>query len=90
MEIEFVSYDGRYPHLCMGNLTLKVNGTYVTFNVCLRSGGTCSIIDGEEVVTEGEWEVDEYDLPENLTPYVDEITELVNENIPYGCCGGCL
>lgn len=92
MEIEFVSYDGKYPCLCMGNLILKVDGTNITFKGILASGGTCGFRNdfSEEVVTHGRWEVDEDNLPENLVPYVDKITKLVNENIPYGCCGGCL
>ena len=29
--IEIVSYDGAYPNLCSGRLTLKVGGTYTNF-----------------------------------------------------------
>ena len=30
-KVEFVSYTGRYPNLCSGVLTLKINGTTYTF-----------------------------------------------------------
>lgn len=92
MEIEFVSYDGCYPCLCMGNLTLKVNGTEMTFEGILESGGTCGFRNdySEEIVTHGKWEIDEDRLPENLVPYAGKIAEIVNENVAYGCCGGCI
>ena len=38
-------------------------------------------------VTYGPWSVD---LPEDLEPYRKEIEELVNSEVPQGCCGGCI
>lgn len=87
--VEFVSYDGAYPNLCSGTLVLKINGEERELSHCLSSGGSVSFNeDWNECVTSGAWSV--YDLPEDLQPYRSEIEECVNENIPYGCCGGCV
>jgi len=40
-DIEFVSYDGKWPCLCMGTLTLKIEGKKVQMKGGLCSGGTC-------------------------------------------------
>jgi hypothetical protein len=31
MNIEFVSYNGKYPNLCSGKLTVKIDGKEVSF-----------------------------------------------------------
>lgn len=36
----------------------------------------------------GDWTVT--NLPKDLEPLKKEIEECVNENIPQGCCGGCI
>ena len=38
-EIEFVSYTGKYPCLCMGTLTLKIDGKEMSFKGGFHSGG---------------------------------------------------
>lgn len=38
-------------------------------------------------IENGRWSID---LPEDLEPLRKEIEECINENIPYGCCGGCV
>ena len=40
-DIEFVSYDGKYPNLCSGNLILNIDGTEYSFSHVLSSGGSC-------------------------------------------------
>ena len=93
--IEFVGYTGRYPVLCFGILTLRINGEEKTFgyqNGCdydsfWSSGGG---ITEDWCAYQGEWDIYEQDLPEHLREYVDIIDDLFNENVPYGCCGGCI
>lgn len=87
--IEFVSYDGKYPNLCSGTLILKINGKERIFpEYCLHSNG-CAYIDvgGNDHVSKRPWSVD---IPEDLKEYTVEIEECVNENVGWGCCGGCL
>lgn len=85
--IEFVSYNGRYPCLCNGDLILRIDGEEVNLGACLTSGGSCTY-DGElEWVEEGAWSVD---VPPQYAQYTAEITEVVNSNVPWGCCGGCI
>ena len=43
-----------------------------------------------EHVSDGEWSIDVDDLPEQFRKYADEIDEVFNENVPQGCCGGCV
>lgn len=89
--LQFVSYDGDYPNLCSGTLVLKLDGKDIKFpKYCLSSGGSVSFTeDWDEVVTQGEWTIDEFpkDFPEELKSKAED---LVNENVPQGCCGGCV
>lgn len=86
--VEFVSYDGAYPNLCSGTLVLKINGKERELSHCLCSCGGIQTDDYGMYATEGEWNL--YDLPEDLEPLLKEIKECVNENVPHGCCGGCI
>lgn len=87
--VEFVSYDGAYPNLCSGQLVLKINGQVREFSRhCLQSGGTVWFDnDWDAHIENGSWSID---LPEDLEPLRKEIEECINENIPHGCCGGCV
>jgi hypothetical protein len=91
--VNFISYTGSYPCLCHGELTLEIDGTKHTFGYGCEfphfwsSGGYIS--DDYEVV-EGEWEIDVERLPEQFWDVADEIDKVFNENVPYGCCGGCI
>ena len=90
--VEFVSYDGRYPNLCRGTLKIKVNEKLYALNYCMCSGGKVWFDSSWGDHTEyGPWSIniDESTYPE-LLPYVDEITRVVNENVQWGCCGGCI
>lgn len=55
------------------------------------SGGSCGFIpDGEEYIITGDWKVNKSELPKQFRKYADEIYKVMNENIKYPCCGGCI
>ena len=95
--VKFINYTGKYPALCMGILTLEIDGKKYTFGNVYKtptdfnsfwhsSGG---ITDNYECYN-GEWEIDVDDLPEQFHKYAAEIDEIFNSNVEYGCCGGCI
>lgn len=103
--VEFISYTGRFPNLCRGVLTLKIDGEEVSFghdgkfNFSTRKYNDTNFDDfwssGGGITSgyntyKGEWEVDVNDLPEQYRKYAAEIDEVFNCNVPYGCCGGCV
>lgn len=88
--VEFVSYDGKYPCLCMGTLIIKVNNKIYSLKGAMISGGSiCKNDNWDMWATYGDWEVNLEEYPE-LKPYKEEITCLVNKNVRKGCCGGCI
>lgn len=86
--VRFISYDGEYPCLCYGILKIEVDGKIWELENALVSNGSCGVTDddGAYCIT-APWSAD---LPEQLQPYEKEITALVNENVAWGCCGGCI
>lgn len=91
-KVEYVSYDGKYPCLCSGTLLIKVDGKSYTLKHAMISGGY--IMGGPDTdwdmwAEQGEWDIDLEECPE-LEPYKEEIIRVVNENVQYGCCGGCI
>lgn len=104
--VKFVSYNGKYPNLCRGTLVLNINGIDITFapdekridNVTIfptfwSTGGSTEFHDPgylNPYTTNGEWVIYEEDLPEQYRQYVSEIDEVFNDNVPFGCCGGCI
>ena len=97
MKIEFVSYDGRYPNLCSGTLTLKLDGIEKTFGYdCdypqFWTSGGCVWFDNDsnEHVDRGAWELRDNALPEELQPLAEQLLDVFNTNVEYGCCGGCV
>ena len=90
-EIKFVSYDGKYPALCCGTLVLSVDGEERSFDSDERfweSTGFC--YEGMTVMDSRPWEIIPEDMPEDLRSYAKEIEDVFNQNVPFGCCGGCL
>lgn len=91
MSVNFIDYDGKYPALCSGILIYEHNGIIYNVQYALISGGYCTCNeDGNEQMKENEWKLYR-DHFQNLND--DEfsyLVEQVNENVDYGCCGGCL
>ncbi len=103
--VKFISYTGKYPCLCYGILTLEIDGRKCVFGhdyTKLKIGG---FKDGHydtfwdsggdvdyktNKITKGEWQIRVEELPEYYKEYAEEIDRVFNENVPYGCCGGCL
>ncbi len=87
-----VRYNGAYPNLCSGQLSIIVDGAseYIFPDYCLSSGGSVWF-DSEwsEHVESGEWSICKWpeNFPEDLKP---EVTYAVNSHISQGCCGGCV
>ena len=55
------------------------------------SGG--DVVCGENYnydILSGEWKIDAEDLPEQFRNLASEIDEVFNDNVPFGCCGGCI
>ena len=103
--VEFVSYTGKYPNLCRGVLTLCIDGEEVRFghdyfeswktdgnyDEFWATGGTCGFYaDGEDYVDHDEWQLVKSNLPEKYKLYGEELINVFNENVRWGCCGGCL
>lgn len=104
--VRFVSYDGKDPNLCRGTLVLNIDGKDITFDPDKKhinnktvfptfwsSGGSVGFRGpghSNPYTTNGEWVIDKEDLPEQYRQYVSEIDEVFNNNVPFGCCGGCL
>ena len=98
MKIEFIDYTGGWPALCCGELTLEINGKKVTFGSgdsdypsFWVSGGHCSFDEeGNDFIEEGPWQILEHRLPKKYQKHAEEILEVFNKNVPFGCCGGCI
>ena len=87
--VEFVSYSGTPHALCCGTLVLKINGKIFNLENVLVSGGSVWFDKNWlDHVEEGPWSIS--DLPEELEKYRKEIEKVVNKNVPFGCCGGCV
>lgn len=118
-KIEFVSYDGGYPCLCMGTLVVKINDVPYHFHYSWAdkmkdpnhageiwcpefwgSGGRAYFTHdyNDSIVEQEPWETSvnpdneftKKNFPEIVLRNFDKLIELFNENVQYGCCGGCL
>lgn len=88
-----IEYDGEYPNLCYGKLIVYIGKKRYNFgNNALSSGGSVWFDDNWcEHVEEGNWILNEEQIPKNFPKdRVQELIELINKEIPHGCCGGCI
>lgn len=96
--VKFISYTGRYPNLCSGTLTLEIDGVKYTFGGSYKepkadfdkfwcSGGG---ITRDYENYSGEWQINVNNLPEQFHKYAREIDDVFNNNVEWGCCGGCI
>lgn len=99
MKIEFVSYDGEFPNLCSGTLTVKINDKVVKFgnwDECdyLRfwySGGCVSFEGDECFIDQQSWRFEPIErFPTELADCYEELCQLFQGNVEMGCCGGCI
>ncbi|GHU81112.1 hypothetical protein AGMMS49992_34280 [Clostridia bacterium] len=90
LDIQFLSYTGKYPNLCTGVLTISIGGkkwqiTPMAFTTKDRIEGL-----GYEDTGMGDWSIYPLELPEEIRKYADDIERIMNENVEHGCCGGCI
>ena len=59
---------------------------------CFWASGGCAYFDGdgEGHVTVGDWIILDSRIPDKYYKYKDEIISVFRDNVPNGCCGGCL
>ena len=78
----------RFGHDYMVFESWKTDGNYDAFWV---TGGACGFYNNwDDYIDHGEWQIFEDDLPEEYRKYSEDIINVFNENVPWGCCGGCL
>lgn len=83
--VQFISYTGRYPNLCSGNLTLEIDGKTVVFENCDKFWSTA----GQITEKYGDWIIDVEDIPCQFRKYAAEIDQVFNDNVERPHCGGC-
>lgn len=83
--VRFVSYTGRYPNLCSGNLTLKIDGETVVFE---NYDKFWSVAD-QNIRTYSDWIINVEDIPCQFRKYAAEIDQVFNDNVERPHCGGC-
>lgn len=83
-----IEYNGKYPNRCSGHLIVWLDDEKYDFGkYCLNSGGYCNYHSGE--IKNGPWTVEEW--PDNFPEiYKLHVEKTINEEIPWGCCGGCI
>ena len=94
-DVKFISYTGKYPALCCGALTLEIDGEIVEFGSGKRygsfwhTGGECWCKSSRSYCDRDEWIIDYNEIPPIYREFADEINEVFNDNVEWGCCGGC-
>ena len=81
-----------------GRTTLK-GKSVIKYPEFWKSGGTADWYDDgfiqEEMIGQGPWKFNigpwnEKSYPEDILRNMDELLRIMNENVEWGCCGGCL
>lgn len=72
-------------NLCSIKVFVTIND--VEYKVSLTSGGYVSWDEEGDYIEYGPWSV--Y-VPKEIMEYKEAIEKWVNENIEWGCCGGCI
>ena len=91
--VQFVSYEYE-ESLCLGCLTLIIEGEIVTFGgpygskTIMYPRFWISVGHPTDKVT-APWIIVQNDLPPKYQKYADEIATVFNENVKHGCCGDC-
>ena len=88
-----IEYDGDYPCLCAGHLKVWIDDKLWDFGkyVLLSRGSVTHDEDWNFEVEEGEWSIPDYKWPKDFPEHLKEkVIEKINEEIPHGCCGGCI
>lgn len=85
--VKFISYTGKWPSLCYGDLTLEINGKRVKFQASDRFWRPNG--DEYDILETGPWAIDVGKIPEQYRKYAAEIDEIFNNNVEKGHCGGC-
>lgn len=92
--VKFISYTGKWPNFCSGILTLEIDGKKACFGYGTLNGPFWTsgggINPGCKGTYYGEWEINVLERPEQYRKYAKEIDEVFNENVEWGCCGGCI
>lgn len=101
--VKFVSYDGKWPNLCSGTLVLNIDSKDYSFGYSYGkekepdfdckfwySGGEVTADkDWNFTITHNPWVIVKKWIPEQFQKYAEEIEEEFNNNVEFGCCGGC-
>jgi hypothetical protein len=88
-----IKYDGDWPNLCSGHLEVWVGETYYDFGkyVLCSGGRVVGDEDWNMWTEEGPWIIYEEDLPKDFpVDRYDDLMNVINAEIPWGCCGGCI
>lgn len=88
LTLEIDGKEVRFGHDYTEFESWKTDGNFDRF--WTSNGGCYFSTDNLGYTTEGEWIIDASCLPKEYRGYVYEIDIVFNENVPHGCCGGCL
>ena len=92
----FVKIDGKlvsFGDYCLGEKGETDDTNVPVYKRFWVSGGSVTFdSDWNEYVADGEWEAcwKEENYPKEIADVLPKLLELFNENVPHGCCGGCV